>query len=70
MKNYVDLDHDQLEKQWASIFENEATQDALLKEIQELEVYVNAGNYQSMHEGGAFEMLADLKNELKNLQKS
>jgi hypothetical protein len=36
MKNFVDLEHDQLEKQWNSIHEKEKAIEEKLKEIDQL----------------------------------
>ena len=66
MKNFVDREHDQLAKQWDSIFEKEKEIKVKEKEVESLKCTWE--NYQAWHEcDGAF-YLAQAKKELENLK--
>tara|TARA_R110000823_G_C15807781_1_gene487866 strand:+ start:390 stop:593 length:204 start_codon:yes stop_codon:yes gene_type:complete len=66
MKNYVDLEHDQLEKQWASIFEKEKA----IKEKEEEIVRLTPtwDKWQAWHECDGPFYLAQARKELEELK--
>ena len=69
MKNYVDLEHDQLEKQWKSIFEKEKA----IKEKEEEIEYLHSptlDDYQAWHGSDGPYYLAQARKELKELKNS
>ena len=67
MKNFVDLEHDQLEKQWSLIHEKEKAIEEKLKEIEQLKPTL--GDYQMWHECDGPHYLAEAKRELEELKR-
>ena len=67
MKNYVDLEHDQLEKKWKAIHEKEKAIKEKLKEIDQLTPTL--GDYQIWQESDGPYYLAEAKKELEELKR-
>jgi hypothetical protein len=67
MKNFVDLEHDQLEKQWNSIHEKEKAIEEKLKEIDQLTP--TWGDHQTWQESDGPYYLAKAKKELEELKR-
>lgn len=66
MKNYVDLEHDQLEKQWAAQVVKEKAVEQKLKEIESLKPTLD--DYQAWYENDGPYYLAQAKKELADLR--
>ena len=66
MKSYVDLEHDQLEKQWASIFEKEKAIREKEEEIERLAPTLD--KWQEWHECDGPYYLAQARKELEKLK--
>jgi hypothetical protein len=74
MKNYVDLEHDKLAKQWDLIHKKEKAIEEKLKEIERLKCPNpfnprTCGDYQLWHECDGPYYLAKAKKELEELKK-
>ena len=75
MKNYVDLEHDRLAKQWDAIHRKEKLIAEKLKEIERLKCpnpfnIHTCGDYQSWHDCDGPYYLAQAKKELEILKQS
>ena len=68
VKNYVDLDHDQLERQWTSIFEKEKAIKEKEEEIEHLTPTLD--KWQAWHECDGPLYLAQARKELEELKNS
>jgi hypothetical protein len=66
MKNFIDLEHDRLAKQWTSIRKTEKAIEEKEKQIQSLMPTVET--YQSWHEADGPYYLAQAKKELEALK--
>ena len=67
MKSYVDLEHDQLEKQWSSIFEKEKAIQEKQEEIERLTPTLD--RWQEWHECDGPYYLAQARKELAELKR-